>query len=99
MLQADDNLLKELFKEMPRDKRGEVAPGSKPYYSIPVFSLHGESDKYLSSFYQRQYIDSAQRFVGEVPQLSEIQVKALNLFDQIADDPKLVFTMEFKKGV
>jgi alpha-ketoglutarate-dependent taurine dioxygenase len=76
------------------DRRGEVPEGSKPYFTIPVFNYH---DGLVSAIYQRQYIESARRFAG-VPPLTSQQRAALDLVDQLANDPKLNITMQFEPG-
>ena len=68
--------------------------GQKPYFEIPVFNWH---KGYLTAIYQRQYIDSAQRF-ADAPRLTPAQIEALDLFDRLANDPKLHLFMEFKPG-
>jgi len=94
MLIAHPELLAELFRPVPTDKRGEVSEGSLPYFNIPVFS---DFQGYLSVIYQRQYIDSSQRF-PDAPRLRPTQIAALNLFDCLADDPNLNLTMELQPG-
>ncbi|HEX6732636.1 MAG TPA: TauD/TfdA family dioxygenase [Pyrinomonadaceae bacterium] len=79
---------------METDRRGEVPEGSKPYFSIPVFNYH---DGLVSAIYQRQYIESARRFPGVAP-LSQQQIKALDLLDELANDPKLNLMMELQPG-
>lgn len=88
------DLLKVLMEPIETDRRGEVPEGGKPYFSIPVFSYH---DGLVSAIYQRQYIESARRFPG-VPPLTPIQIEALDLLDQLANDPNLNLTMEFQPG-
>ena len=88
------DLLKLLFEPVATDRRGEVPEGHKPYFEIPVFSWH---EGYLTALYQRQYVDSAQRF-PEAPRLSPAQVEALDLFDSLANDPRLHMFMEFSPG-
>ena len=88
------DLLKVLMEPIETDRRGEVPAGSKPYFTIPVFNYH---DGLVSAIYQRQYIESARRFPG-VPPLTAQQIEALDLLDQLANDPKLNFTMEFEPG-
>ena len=51
----------------------------------------------LSVIYQRQYIDSAQRF-ADAPRLRARQMEALDLLDALTDDPTLHFTMELRRG-
>lgn len=88
------DLLALLLQPIGTDRRGEVAAGQKPYFEIPVFSWH---QGYLTAIYQRQYIESAQRF-PDAPRLTAAHREALDLFDALADDPALNMTMEFKPG-
>jgi Taurine catabolism dioxygenase TauD, TfdA family len=88
------DLLRVLFDPIETDRRGEVPAGSKPYFSIPVFNWH---EGLLSAIYQRQYIESARRF-PEVAPLSPVQIEALDLFDELANDPNLNFMMELQPG-
>jgi hypothetical protein len=48
----------------------------------------------LTVFYQRQYIDSAQRFEAAM-RLSPAHVEAQDMFDALANDPGLHFGMQF----
>ncbi len=88
------DLLRLLLQPVATDRRGEVAPGQKPYFMIPVFSWH---QGHLSAIYQRQYIDSAQRF-PDAPRLTPEMVEALDLFDVLANDPALNFHMALQPG-
>ena len=88
------DLLELLFQPLATDRRGEVPEGQKPYFEIPVFNWH---EGYLTAIYQRQYIDSAQRF-ADAPRLTARQVEALDLFDALANDPAPHLFMEFKPG-
>jgi hypothetical protein len=88
------DLLRVLFEPIETDRRGEMLEGQKPYFSIPVFSLH---QGFLSVIYQRQYIESARRF-PDVPPLTPVQIEALDLFDSLANDPSLHLYMEFQPG-
>ena len=88
------DLLDVLVEPIETDRRGEVPEGSKPYFNIPVFNYH---DGLVSTIYQRQYIESARRFPGVAP-LTPLQIEALDLFDELADDPKLNLVMELQRG-
>ncbi len=88
------DLLTLLLEAIATDRRGEVADGQLPYFRIPVFNWH---QGFLTAIYQRQYIDSAQRF-ADAPRLTPAHVEALDLFDALADDPKLHMFMEFTPG-
>jgi len=94
MRQRRPDLLNVLLKPIETDRRGEVPDGSKPYFNIPVFNYH---DGLVSAIYQRQYIESARRFAGVTP-LSPLQIEALDLLDQLANDPKLNLMMELEPG-
>ncbi|MDX1922409.1 MAG: TauD/TfdA family dioxygenase [Alphaproteobacteria bacterium] len=88
------DLLKLLLEPIATDRRGEVPAGMLPYFLIPVFSYeHG----FLTSIYQRQYIDSAQRF-PDAPRLTPAHIEALDMFDALANDPKLNFAMQLQVG-
>ncbi len=94
MRQLRPDLLIKLFDPIATDRRGEVPPDAKPYMEIPVLSWHKQK---LTVFYQRQYIDSAQRF-PEAMRLSAEHIEALNLFDALANDPELHFSMQLEPG-
>jgi hypothetical protein len=83
-----------LLEPLATDRRGEVPAGMKPYFEIPVFNWHASL---LSAIYQRQYIDSAQRF-PEAPRLTPRHVEALDAFDALAEDPALHLTMRLAPG-
>ncbi len=87
-------LLERLFEPLATDRRGETPAGMKPYFEIPVFSWHAG---FLTAIYQRQYIDSAQRF-PDAPRLEPAHLEALDLFDALAEDPKLNFRMRLEPG-
>jgi hypothetical protein len=88
------DLLRVLLDPIETDRRGEVPEGGKPYFSIPVFNWH---EGLVSAIYQRQYIESARRFPGVAP-LSPLQIQALDLFDELANDAALNLTMELQPG-
>ena len=88
------DLAERLFEPVATDRRGEVPVGMKPYFEIPVFSWYRG---FLTAIYQRQYIDSAQRF-PDAPRLDPQQVEALDLFDALAEDPALHLRMRLEPG-
>ena len=94
MKQECPDLLEKLFDPIATDRRGEIPDGAKPYMEIPVLSWYEGN---LTVFYQRQYIDSAQRFDGAMC-LSPEHVEALDMFDALANDPKLCFGMQLQPG-
>ncbi|CAF0761089.1 unnamed protein product [Adineta steineri] len=88
------DLLELLLQPIATDRRGEVPEGMLPYLLIPVFSFY---EGYLTVFYQRQYIDSAQRF-EDAPRLTSKHIEALDMFDRLANDPKLTLSMNLEPG-
>jgi alpha-ketoglutarate-dependent taurine dioxygenase len=88
------DLLARLLRPMAHDRRGEVPTGMQPWFELPVFSWHAGE---LTVFYQRQYIDSAQRF-PDAPRLTDYDVEALDLFDALANGPQLHLTMRLAPG-
>ncbi len=87
-------LLALLLQPMATDRRGEMRPGQAPFFLIPVFNYHAG---FLTAIYQRQYIDSAQRF-PDAPRLGASHVEALDRFDQLANSPELNFSMRLEPG-
>ncbi len=88
------DLLAKLFEPIATDRRGEVPEGEKPFITIPVFSWY---EGHLTVFYQRQYIDSAQRF-EEAVRLTPEHLEALDKFDALANDSSLHFSMQLEPG-
>jgi len=88
------DLARLLLEPVATDRRGEVPAGELPFFTIPVFNPYRG---HLSVIYQRQYIDSAQRF-EQAPRLTPAHVEALDLFDQLANDPALHFLMTLQPG-
>ncbi|MEH6524446.1 MAG: TauD/TfdA family dioxygenase [Sneathiella sp.] len=88
------DLLEKLYDPIATDRRGEIPDGAEPYMNIPVLNWH---HGHLTVFYQRQYIDSAQRFPGAL-RLSDAHIEALDLFDTLANDPDLYLQMQLEPG-
>jgi hypothetical protein len=88
------DLARVLFEPIATDRRGEVPPGKRSYFRIPVFNWHAGR---LTTLYHRQYIESARRF-PDVPPLTALQTEALDAFDGLANDPGLHFFMKFRAG-
>ena len=82
MLKRRPDLVAEMVKPLYRDRRGEVPEGKEPWYTLPMFSFH---NGYLSIRGGNSFVKSAQRF-PEVPRLSEAQLEALALMQEIASE-------------
>ena len=94
MMSERPDLLERLFDPIATDRRGEVPEGAKPYMEIPVFNWHAG---HLTVFYQRQYIESAQRFKGAM-RLSDTHIEALDMLDNLANDPDMHVRMRLQRG-
>lgn len=67
------------------DRKGEVPPGKKPFFAIPVFNYHAG---YLSINYSDNYYLLSQRH-AEVPRLTKAHYEAMELFNQLAASDEL----------
>ncbi|MGY4408325.1 hypothetical protein ACVWW4_000061 [Bradyrhizobium sp. LB7.1] len=88
------DLLRVLYEPWYIDRRGEVPEGGKPWFKMPVFTVH---EGRLLAWLWPGYSDSAQRF-PEVPRYTDAQIEALKLVESLADDPCFRLDMTFKKG-
>ena len=87
-------LLPYLFESIATDRRGEVPEGAKPFFEIPALNWHAGL---LTAMYQRQYIDSAQRF-PDAKKLTDSHIEALDYFDKLANDSEIHFSMRLEPG-
>ena len=88
------DLLQILLAPIATDRRGEIPAGMLPYLLIPVLNYYKNK---ITPFYQRQYIESAQRF-KDAPRLTAKHFEALDLFDALCNDSDLHLTMMLEKG-
>jgi len=89
------DLMPALFEPFPTDRRGEVPEGMKPWFDIPIFHWHAGS---LSCIYVRQYIESAQKHFPEARRLTRGQYAAMELIDELCNDPAIHLAMDFRPG-
>jgi hypothetical protein len=95
ILSRKPELLRALFEPFPTDRRGEVPEGMEPWFDIPVFHRHAGR---LSCIYVRQYIESAQRSFPEARRLMPEQYDAMDLVDELCNDPAIHLCMDFRAG-
>jgi hypothetical protein len=88
------DLAEELFNPLARDRRGEIPVGQMPFYSVPVYNL---LDGYLTCFYHREYIDSAQRY-DDAPRVTAFQKEAIDFFDEVVNEPGMYLSMSLEPG-
>ncbi|MET4236059.1 hypothetical protein ABIA85_009374 [Bradyrhizobium sp. LA6.10] len=67
------DLLRVLYQPWYIDRRGEIPEGTKPWYTMPIFTYHEDR---LMVWLEPGYSASAQRF-PEVPRYTEAQVEAM----------------------
>jgi hypothetical protein len=95
ILRRRPDLLPELFQAFPTDRRGEVPPGMKPWFDIPVFNWHAGR---LTTIYVGQYVRSAQQNYPEARRLTPRQWEALEFLDSLTNDPELNLQMTLSPG-
>lgn len=95
ILRRRPDLLPELFHAFLTDRRGEVPPGMKPWFDIPVFNWYGGQ---LTTIYVGQYIRSAQDNYPEARRLTPKERDALELLDSLTNDPGLNLQMMMSPG-
>ena len=71
------------------------ADQTSSFFECPVFGW-AEGGR-LAVYYGRAHIESAQRGDG-IPRLRPEQLEALDLFDQLASDPRFALAMDFRPG-
>jgi hypothetical protein len=89
------DLLPALFEPFPTDRRGEVPEGMQPWFDMPIFHWHAAR---LTCIYVRQYIESAQELFPQARRLTRAQVEAMDLLDQLVNDPQIHLSMAFLPG-
>ena len=67
------------------DRKGEIPPGKQGFYEMPVFNFF---QGYLSVNFSDNYYFLSQRH-PEVPRLTELQLQAIKLFNELAGSPEL----------
>jgi hypothetical protein len=89
------DLVPALFEPFATDRRGEVPEGMQPWFDIPIFNWHAGK---LSCIYVRQYIESAQRHFPAARRLTGAQYAAMDLVDELCNDPSIHLSMDFRPG-
>jgi hypothetical protein len=87
-------LAAELYEPFPYDLRGENAPGTKPWYTMPIFN---RLDDRLFVRYIRPYIEASRRH-DDAPRPSEAAREAMNRVDEMCADPQYHVSMTMQPG-
>ncbi len=88
------DLLRVLYEPFWVSRKGEIPAGSRPYFKVPVFTLHQGR---LFTCLNPGPIRHAQNF-PEVPRLTDAQVEALDLIDSLASEPRFYLSMVLDPG-
>jgi hypothetical protein len=89
------DLVPALFEPYPTDRRGEVPEGMQPWFDMPIYHRHAGR---LSCIYVRQYIESAQSLFAQAKRLRREQVEAMDLLDELVNEPRIHLSMAFQQG-
>jgi alpha-ketoglutarate-dependent taurine dioxygenase len=94
LVREDPELAAELYEPFPYDLRGEQAPGSRPWYTMPVFTRREDR---LFVRYIRPYIESSRRH-ADAPRPSDAARAALDRLDAMCADPQYRVAMGMQAG-
>ena len=94
MLEERPQLLEVLYEPFTLERKGAQKLGAEPFYQVPVFS---ELDGQVTCRYNRAFIENACAR-PEVPDLTGIQLEALDYLDQLAGREELNLVMDLQLG-
>jgi TfdA family taurine catabolism dioxygenase TauD len=94
LVRTEPELAAELYAPFAYDARGEHAPGTKPWYTIPIFNRRKDR---LFVRYIRPYIESARRH-DDAPRPSTAARAAMDRVDAMCADPDFHASMTMQPG-
>ena len=94
VLKSHPHLARVLAGPWFMDRKGEVPPGKKPFFEIPVFNFH---KGHLSVNISENYFLLSQRH-AEVPRLTPDHYEALRVFTAYASSPELAISAMLQPG-
>jgi len=94
MLRRRPDLVEIMRQPLYRTRWGEVSSDRPAWIEAPTFNVHANG---VATTYVRSAVRKAQ-LMPAVPRLSAVQEEAMDLFDQIAQDPSLRLDMHFEVG-
>nr|MBF0684916.1 TauD/TfdA family dioxygenase [Pseudomonas sp.] len=94
MVKRDPDSARTLLRPLYYTRWGEIPEGKKPYEAVPVFAPY---DGRMITSYVRSAVYKAQALPG-VPPLTDAQIKAMDLLDELSADPELHLDMTFEPG-
>ena len=94
MVRSHPDLVEVLNEPFYTDRKGEIPEGKAPTYEMPIFHPYGGV---LTTTYNRDFITAAQRF-DDVPRLTDEQIEAMDMLDELADSDHIRLDMDFRPG-
>jgi len=94
LVRSDPTMVAALYDGMPYDARGEHEPGTKGWYTMPVFTPRRDR---LFVRYIRPYIRAAARH-PDAPMISVAAERAMDLVDEMCADPAFHVSMQLEPG-
>lgn len=88
------DLVQTLSQPFYTDRKGEIPEGKGPSYQMPIFHFYGGV---LTTTYNRDFITAAQR-LDDVPRLTDRQVEAMDMLDELANSDHIRLDMDFRPG-
>ncbi len=88
-------LLAVLDRPFYHSLQGGQAAGEAPYYGCPIFGARGG---YFAARCNRKNITAAQERFPEVPRLTELQNRALDMIDELVASDELCYHMVLERG-
>lgn len=76
------------------DRKGEVPAGKNPTYNMPIFHHYAGT---MTTMYSRDFITVAQQR-SEVQPLTQLQIEAMDLLDELAASAEFRLDMDFRRG-
>lgn len=89
------DLLDVLYQPFYWSWKGQEKPTDKPYYLQPLYTEH--KNKFACRYIQPHIMAAHQHF-PELPPLTDKQLEAMSLINQLANDPRFHFGMMFEPG-
>ena len=94
ILATRPDLLEVLYQPFTLERKGAQREGGEPFYQVPVFSeLNGQ----VTCRFNRAFIEYAHD-KPEAPDLMEIQIEALDYFDELANRDEFHMIMDLQLG-
>ena len=94
LARTEPELAAELYAPFPYDLRGENVPGTKPWYTMPIFNRQADR---LFVRYIRPYIEATRRH-DDAPHPSDAARAAMDRVDAMCADPKYHVSMTMQPG-